>query len=235
MIGIFDSGVGGLCAFGELRRILPREEMIYLSDRRNAPYGTKTKDELLALTKRDIKRLADMGADKILIACCTASTLHPELDEAERELTVPIIRPAAKIAAEGERVAVIATEHTVKSTAFSSEIKRFCPFCRVSERAEQELVRLVENGNRDGRLNAQARDKLASIAEWVRQIQADTLVLGCTHFSHLEGTLAGMLPEVKIVSPAKEGAREIARLSGGRRHRGKITYTDATALGNKSE
>ena len=185
------------------------------------------------LTKKDIKRLADMGAERILIACCTASTLHSELDKAEREMTVPIIRPAARIAAEGKRVAVIATEHTVKSAAFSSEIKRFYPLCYVSERAEQELVRLVEDGNRDGGVSEKALVRLAGVAEWIKEIRADTLVLGCTHFSHLEGTLAKMLPEVKIVSPAKEGAREIARLSGGRRHRGKITYTDATALGDK--
>lgn len=234
MIGIFDSGVGGLCAFLELRRILPREEMIYLSDRRNAPYGTKTKDELLALEKKDIKRLADMGADKILIACCTASTLWNELDDSEKEITVPIIRPAARIAARGRRVAVIATKHTVKAAAFSREIWRFNQSAFVSERAEQDLVALVEDGNRDGKLNGKTLARLWDVARWTEKIQADVLVLGCTHFSHLEGTLMKMMPEVKIVSPAREGAREIAKTAGGG-CRGKITYTDATALGIKAE
>lgn len=235
MIGIFDSGVGGLCAFLELRRILPREEMIYLSDRRNAPYGTKTKDELIALTRKDIKRLADMGADKILIACCTASTLWNELDDGEKEITVPIIAPAARIAALGKRVLVIATEHTVSTGAFGREIRLACPECEVFEMARQRLVGLIESGCRDGRVGRECLAELDEISGFAREFHADTLVLGCTHFSHLEGTLGDRLPGVRIVSPAREGAREIAKTSGGGGCRGKIIYTDATALGIKEE
>ena len=81
MIGVFDSGVGGYCAFRELRRLLPREDMVYLADRKNAPYGTKSEDEIIAFTKANIKRLREIGARKILIACCTASSVYNSLDE----------------------------------------------------------------------------------------------------------------------------------------------------------
>ena len=74
MLGVFDSGVGGLAALRELRRLLPFEDMIYLADKENAPYGTKTEDELVALVREDVKRLRELGAEKILMACCTAST-----------------------------------------------------------------------------------------------------------------------------------------------------------------
>lgn len=228
MTGIFDSGVGGLAAYFELRRILPREDIIYLADRKNAPYGTKTKDELITLTKNDIKRLSNMGAERILIACCTASTVYSELDEWEREIATPIITPASRLAAEGERIAVIATEHTVRSGAFGREIKKFSANAVIFEQAEQGLVSLVESGNRDGRLGCECLVELHKISEWVTRICADTLVLGCTHFSHLEMALQDMLPHIKIVSPAREGAMEIAKkienLSTARKN-GRTVYT----------
>lgn len=211
MTGIFDSGVGGLTAYSELRRLLPREDIIYLADRKNAPYGTKTKDELVALTKKDIERLSLMGAKRILIACCTASTVYGELDEWERKIATPIITPASRLAARGQRILVIATEHTVASGAFRREINRFSPDASVFESAEQGLVSLVESGNRDGCVGKECLSLLLRISERARELRADTLVLGCTHFSHLHQTLSAMLKNLKIISPAKEGAREIAR------------------------
>lgn len=224
MTGIFDSGVGGLAAYFELRRLLPREDIIYLADRKNAPYGTKTKDELIALTKKDIKRLCDMGARQVLIACCTASTVYSELSEWERKIATPIITPASRVAAEGERIAVIATEHTVRSGAFGREIRKFSQASEVFERAEQALVAMVESGSRDGRISGECEGEIRQIAEWVTDIRADTLVLGCTHFSHLESTLREMLPCVKIVSPAREGAKAIKE---------KITVQNATGNGRE--
>ena len=228
MTGIFDSGVGGLAAYFELRSLLPREDIIYLADRKNAPYGTKTKDEIVNLTKKDIRRLLDMGACEILIACCTASTVYSELDERERSVATPIIAPAARVAARNRRIAVIATEHTVRSGAFGSEIRRLSPECEVFERAEQDLVALIEAGSRDGRLTAECIAKAREIAEWTHKIRADALVLGCTHFSHIESTLERLTRGAKIINPAKEGAREIAKKIKERRHSresGRTVYT----------
>ena len=98
MIGIFDSGVGGLTALAELRRLLPNADMIYLADRENAPYGNKSEEQILAAAEGCIKRLTEAGADKILIACCTASTLHHRLSESARRISTPIILPAARAA-----------------------------------------------------------------------------------------------------------------------------------------
>ena len=226
MTGVFDSGVGGLAAYRELRLLLPCEDIIYLADRKNAPYGTKTKDELIALTKKDIKRLVEMGAERILIACCTASTVWCELDECERAISTPIITPASRVAARGERIAVIATEHTVRSSAFGREIRRVSPTAKIFEQAEQRLVALVEGGCRDGRLSSECLGELERITEWVTDVRADTLVLGCTHFSHLEMTLGRMLPDIRIVSPAREGALALVRkYESTHRERGKTVYT----------
>lgn len=225
MIGIFDSGVGGFCAYQEARRLLPRENILYLADRKNAPYGTKSEDEIIALTRADIKRLKNAGARKILIACCTASSIHHKLDDEERQISLPIITPAAEIAAKNaKRILVIATEHTAKSSAFKREIAKFSD-SEVFEIAAQRLVSLVEGGCRDGRINEECRRQTLAIRERARDLNADCLILGCTHFSHLEREFSRLMPKIKIISPAKVGARALVRsLSGEKIEQGRIIY-----------
>ena len=219
MIGIFDSGVGGLTAYREVRRLAPRLDIVYLADRKNAPYGTKGRDELVELVKNDIRVLRSMGAADILIACCTASTVYPFLDEGSRQRTIPIIEPAADSAVGLHRITVIATEYTVKSRAFSDSVRKRNPDASVLEIPAQRLVSLVEGGARDGYLSEECREYLNGVASRAKDFGADGLILGCTHFSHLENTLRALLPEVKIISPAREGAKRLIRscelLSGG--------------------
>ena len=213
MIGVFDSGVGGLTALYELRRLLPRTDIIYLADRENAPYGTKSEDEILALAKNCIKRLTDAGAGKILIACCTASTLHSRLSDAARSITTPIIVPAARAAVKVSRgkIAVIATEATVTSHAFRRAISNESN-CEVVEFPAQQLVAMVESGATDRKpLTIEQEVTLTRVLEPVRASRADTLILGCTHFPHLRGHIAAMLPKINLISPSREGALEIAK------------------------
>ena len=125
MIGIFDSGVGGKLALHELRKAVPNADLCFFADERNAPYGKKSENELVPLVRESIRVLKDAGADRILMACCTASTVYHLLSSEEREMCMPIITPTAKAAvaaASGGRIAVIATAATVKSRAFSREI-----------------------------------------------------------------------------------------------------------------
>ena len=225
MIGIFDSGVGGFCAYRQVREMLPRENILYLADRINSPYGTKSKDEILRFTKNNIKRLRALGADRILIACCTASSMYQMLSHSEREIAMPIITPAARLAAEGgKRIAVIATRHTARTEVFSREIGRYGNH-DVVEMAEQELVSMVEDGNRDGMITPECSEYLAAMADRIRRTEADTLVLGCTHFSHLEGEIGRLLPKIRIISPAREGAKELVKkINPRRREGGRVTY-----------
>ena len=202
MIGIFDSGVGGFCALREIRRLLPREDIVYLADRKNAPYGTKSEDEIICLTKADIKRLCAYGVKKILIACCTASSLHDLLPRELQNISIPIITPTARLCRDSSSVLVIATEHTVRSGAFSKEIKRFSD-ANVREIPMQPLVSLIEWG-RDTKC---ATDEIVEMCEG-----CDTLILGCTHFSHLYDDLRARLPKVKILSPAHIGANEVRKI-----------------------
>ena len=211
MIGVFDSGVGGLCAYGELRRRWPREDMIYLADRDNAPYGTKSAKEILHFTEKNIRLLKDMGATAVLIACCSASSIYEELSPEDRAIAPPIIAPSARMAAEGgENIAVIATRHTVGVRAFGREIARHSR-ATVTEIAAQELVTMVEGGSRGECLTDECGRYLTHLADRIREAEADTLILGCTHFSHLEGEISRLLPHIRIISPARVGAEEITR------------------------
>lgn len=205
--------------------MLPKEDIVYLADRKNAPYGTKSKEEILKFTKNNIKILKNIGARAVLIACCSASSIYDLLDEGERRLSTPIISPAAALASKcGRRIAVIATEHTVRQSSFGREIRSLCD-AEVNEMAQQELVELVERGNRDGAVDTYCLDYLSAMADRVRLWSADTLILGCTHFSHLEGEIGRHLPEVKIISPARVGAIEmIKKIKPSRKECGKVVY-----------
>lgn len=242
MIGVFDSGVGGKNSYKELRRLLPDEKMIYLADRPNAPYGTKDRDTVLKCTRNNIRALKRMGADRILIACCTASSVYHLLDEDDRAGTLPIISPtAAKALTYGERVAVIATEQTVSSHAFREAILGENPRASVTELPTQILVSLVELGARDGELLPREGDLLDKIAKEIRKGSPDSLILGCTHFSSLAGELRERLDGTEIVDAALVGASTLASLvmrdncregqdkftpSCGRL--GKVTYTEGS-------
>ena len=224
MIGVFDSGVGGLCAFGQLRGMLSYEDMLYLADRANAPYGTKDEDEILEFTRKNIRLLSSLGCRRVLIACCSASSIWHRLDGWEREISIPIIRPAAALAAAlGGRVTVIATSHTVRSGAFASEIGALSEI-PVTELAEQGLVALVESGNRDGHVDGVCRDYLRDMTDRILMTGCHTLILGCTHFSHLMGEISGRLPGVRIISPAHVGAVEMMKKISPRRESGAVGY-----------
>ena len=202
MIGVLDSGRGGLVAYKELRRLMPRVDITYLADRKNAPYGNKRPDESLRLTEGGIRRLCDVGCEMILIACCTASSLYEMLPRELRDISIPIITPTARLCRDSRSVLVIATEHTARSGAFSQEIKRFST-ASVREIPIQPLVDLIEWG----------RDTKPAINEIVEMCEGyDTLILGCTHFSHLYDELRARLPEVKILSPAHIGANEVRKI-----------------------
>ncbi len=205
---------------------MPMEDIVYLADRKNAPYGTKSEEVLVRLVRNDIERLLSLGCRKILIACCTASTVYPYLDEAARAASVPIIAPAAK-AAVGGRVAVIATERTVRSQAFSRAIRERSPTTEVFEIAAGELVSLVEEGGKDGCLTPLQSRTVMRVRDKILAVRPDTLILGCTHFSHLEASFAKELYGIKIVSAAREGAKELIRLASPEAHEGgRCRYTE---------
>jgi glutamate racemase len=216
MTGVFDSGDGGLIALSELRRQRPSIDICFFADRKNAPYGTKSEAELIRLVKKDSARLIAAGADKILMACCTASTVYRYLPEDLQKILIPIIAPTAKEAARVTgcgKVAVIATAATVRSRAFSRELFTDKKIKEVTEVETQGIVSMVESGVKDGKVGTNERKEIFKMLAPVRLSGADTLILGCTHFQHLLREISCMLPGVSVVSAAREGAKEMARIT----------------------
>ena len=119
MIGIFDSGAGGLAALYELRSLMPSADIIFLKDKEHAPYGTRSADEITSLAECNVKRLCELGASRVLIACCTASACYERMSEECRALSVPIIAPAARCAAENTENGTVAVV-TIPSKPHSS-------------------------------------------------------------------------------------------------------------------
>ncbi len=119
---------------------------------------------------------------------------------------IPIIAPTAQVASKYQKILVIATDATVRSQAFSREILKFSCECTVDELPAQALVGYIEDGARDGRVGNECKTLLDNIADRIKESKYEALVLGCTHFSHLSDEFAKRVPNVKIISPANEGA-----------------------------
>lgn len=214
MTGIFDSGAGGLAALCELRRLLPNEDIVFYADAKNAPYGTKSTDEIVRLAESNVRRLRSAGADRVLIACCTASACFGFFDKKSQKSSVPIIAPTAEAAVNATvcgKIAVIATELTVRLHAFSEAIRALSPDIEVLETAAQPLVAIAE---RIARGISPTREEEATVCKMIEDTKnsgADTLVLGCTHFSHLENTIKKYLNGIITVDSARVGAGFMAR------------------------
>ena len=225
MIGVFDSGDGGLCTVEKIRELSPKADICFLADRENAPYGTKCTSEIIKLTKRNIKLLRAAGADKILIACCSASSIYPTLSEEEKRIAVPIIEATARRAIEktkSGRIGVISTLITARSGAFERKIKELLPSATVYTEPTQELVTLIERGASDRNLRTRTKEKIEKALSRIKQYPFDTLILGCTHFPRLENTISEIIG-TDTVSSALEGAKEILKKADGEGE-GKIIF-----------
>ena len=183
-------------------------DLVYLIDRANAPYGIKTEKEILKITKNNVKALTGMGAQAVLIACCTASTVHHLLPDEERKVSIPIIQAVANEArsvTRRGRVGVIATDRTVSSGAFTKAL----PGLSVTELALGELVRRIDGGLSD--VTATDEDILAieNMLIPILREDIDTLILGCTHFPAIYNTVCGITAkygDVAIIDSARIGA-----------------------------
>lgn len=228
MIGVFDSGEGGENAVRHIRAFAPDADIMLFADRENSPYGTKRRDELVRLTEAGIERLAKAGCERILIACCTASTVHGEIERELSEVSLPIIAPTAREAeriTRSGKIALLATDATVQSHAFSALLGRACP-----EIAASPLVCAIERGERDGHLSEACAKYLDALLSPIADTDSDTVILGCTHFVCLRREIESRLQKltkrkIYTVDSSEVAARYIldiwprARIGEGRLQR----------------
>lgn len=202
-IGVFDSGLGGLTALRELRRVLPGEDLIYFGDTGRVPYGSKGRETILRYARQDVAFLRSFEPKAIVVACGTvsANALH-ELKE-ENELPIfGVVSPAAKAAVEltrNGRVGLIGTAASIRSGAYEREIAALDPAITVLPMACPLFVPLVENGRfRPG-------DRVAELVceEYLTPLKdrgVDTLVMGCTHYPLLAQAIGAFMgPGVALI------------------------------------
>lgn len=223
-IGVFDSGVGGLTVLAALRAALPAENFIYLGDTARLPYGTKSGETVVRYAIQASDALAERGVKALVVACNTATAAAlPALRE--RFDTLPIIgvvepgAAAACAATRAGRIAVIATEGTVRGGAYQQAILRLRPEASVEAAACQLFVALAEEGWNSGAVAEAAVqaylaplfDRRGDRGAGSAAARPDVLVLGCTHFPVLREAIAQFLgPDVTIVDSAVTTAADVA-------------------------
>ena len=212
-VGLFDSGAGGLEALRYLGELSPGVDAVFYRDDENAPYGTKSEKELVRLVSADIDRLSRLGAEKILMACCTASAVYAHLSAERQRIAIPIIEPTSKEAlrvADGKPIGVISTEATARMGAFESALGALGFKDKVITLPCPRLVTLAEAGASDNNMTPTAEEEIERIREYFKDRGIGALILGCTHFSYFEGTLEGAVG-TRVINSAKIGARELVR------------------------
>ncbi|MBE6232374.1 MAG: glutamate racemase [Bacteroidales bacterium] len=216
MIGIFDSGAGGLSVFKEIRKILPDHHYIYYSDSAHCPYGEKTRDYIITRARTITDFLIDKGAEIIVVACNTAtaaaiSTLRKEYPHIPFIGMEPAVKPAAMQTRTGI-IGVLATAGTLKAEKYIGTKDRFAPDAEVVEHTGDGFVELVEQGCISGE---EAENTVRKSISPLIEAGADTIVLGCTHYPFLTEVIKKVAEEIKpghsinIIDPAPAVARHL--------------------------
>lgn len=214
VIGIFDSGVGGLSVLREVRRLLPAADLCYLADQARAPYGERSLAEVRSFAREIADHLISLGSLPVVIACNTASAAalrHLRERRPDRPFVgmEPAVKPATTLTSTGI-VGVLATRATFQGELFADLVARYGEGVRVLTRACPGVAARVEEALDD----PATADLLAGFARPLVDQGADVLVLGCTHYSFLSESLAARVgPGVAIVDPAGAVARQVARVA----------------------
>lgn len=192
-----------------LRKRHPSADIVFLADRKNAPFGTKSAAALRAIVCADLLRLKQAGAARTLVACCTASSVCHTLPHDIRASAFPIISPIARAAVRATRngrIGVLATDATVRSDAFPRAIASEDKTVKVYVAAASPLVSLVESG-RTHPSDVCVREAVENLTRPLCNTGIDTLILGCTHFPALAEAIAERFPDVRLISSVEEGTR----------------------------
>jgi glutamate racemase len=212
-IGFFDSGVGGTSIWKEVIQLLPNESSIYLADSKNAPYGEKSINEIIALSKKNTDKLLDMGCKLIVVACNTATT--NAISFLRNNYNVPFIgiEPAIKPAAlnsKNKSVGILATKGTLSSELFHKTSELYSKNIIITEVIGHGLVKLIEEGKQD---SPEMESLLQTLLSPMLTANIDYLVLGCSHYPYLIPVLKRILPtDVSIIDSGEAVAKQTGKV-----------------------
>ncbi len=218
MIGIFDSGVGGLSVWREIYRLMPGESCLYFADGAFCPYGSKDPAFIKERSAKISAYLIDRGAEIVVVACNTATAAA--ISSLREKFEVPFVgmEPAIKPAALHSKsgvVGVLATAGTFRGPLYLDTLARFAGDVRVVEQVGEGLVEMIERGVFD---SSEIDDLLHHHIDGMVAAGADHIVLGCTHYPFLEEAIRRIAgPDVVIVNPAPAVAAQTMRVLSQRR------------------
>lgn len=211
-IGLFDSGIGGTSIWSAIHDLLPNEDSIYLADSKNAPYGQKSKEEIIHLSCKNTEFLLEQNCKIVVVACNTATT--NAIKELRTKYDIPFIgiEPAIKPAALNSKqhvIGILATKGTLNSELFHQTVQQF-QNTKIIEQIGHGLVALIENGN----IYSPEMDQL--LHEYLNpmiEANIDYLVLGCSHYPYLIPQIKKILPNhIKIIDSGEAVARQTKKV-----------------------
>lgn len=208
-IGFFDSGVGGVTVFEQVKQLLPHENYIYFGDTKNMPYGEKTEEQLLQFADNIFKFFEQKKAKAVVMACNTTSAIvYEKLKNNYNFEIYPIIQSVAKKLSELEikRIGIFATPATINSHCYKTEIQKYNPNMEVVEIQCPQWVKIVENGEEQ---TEQGRNFVKEKMLEMQKFSPNKIVLGCTHYPYLIEILKEFATENTFINPSVEFAKII--------------------------
>ena len=201
-IGFFDSGVGGLTVSSKFREKFPNENCLYYGDTAHLPYGNKSKDELISYARHIMDFFKSQNVKAVVIACNTSSSAAYDTIKNEYDFKIyPIIQCCAKIIGEMpiKRLGIFATEATIKSGVYESEIKKYNSSMEIYPQSCPNWVNIVESKGQDDSQNIKIiyEDLCRMLVH-----NPEKIILGCTHYPYLKIILSMFAPYYMFIDPA---------------------------------
>lgn len=220
-IGVFDSGLGGLTCVKELRRLMPRENIVYFGDTGRVPYGSRSRETIIKYARQDAAFLNTFDPKAIVVACGTVSATALEVLRQENPAipVLGVVDPTAAEAAQaspGGRIALLGTEATIRSGAYERALTALRADVQVFPKACPLFVPLVENG-RVGVYDPVTRLVVQEYLDPLKREGVDTVVLGCTHYPLLRSVIADFMgADVALIDAGAACARRVVKLLADR-------------------
>ena len=211
-IGVYDSGFGGLSVWRELRKMLPEESLIYLGDGKNCPYGGRAREQIRSFATEAVERLVDEGVKMVVVGCNTATTAAVAyLRERWSDMPIVGLEPAVKpacLTSRTRRIAVLATEHSLKSDMFLATAARYASDVEVIKVIGKGFVELVEQGLER---SVEAEIAVRRVVEPLLDEGIDKIVLGCTHYPFLRPLIEQVIGEkdIEVIDSGEAVARRV--------------------------
>ena len=210
-IGFFDSGVGGVTVYEQVKKLLPNENYIYFGDTKNMPYGEKTEEQLLEFADKIFRFLEQQNTKAVVMACNTTSAVVYEKLKNNYDFEIyPIIQSVTKQISElpVKKIGVFATKATINTHCYKKELQKHNPNLEINEIPCPGWVKIVENGQeKTNEAKLAVQEKMNEMLKF----SPEKIILGCTHYPYLLDVLSEFAPEKTFINPSIEFAKIIKK------------------------